>query len=284
MKVTGEKNGTEGAIGGGTGGGSTSDTEEQSAASGVGCNGGQSGSDGTAVRRPPCITKGSQIVLAGDSYINWITHTFPEDMNEVVGKPVRDYAIGGFSMGSGGLGMIPPQLDQAIAEDPDIIAVVMDGGGNDILVPDILQFPRGLECKSDPNSPSIPDCQAIVKLAMDATVKAMDKLVVAGIPDAVYFFYPRVPSTWLAESPNEILEYALPMAKEVCDTAYTRTQGKLNCYFVDMTPVFEGHPEYFAEADLHPNSEGSTAMAKKIWEVMVDKCIAQPESNGCCAP
>jgi hypothetical protein len=72
------------------------------------------------------------------------------------------------------------------------------------------------------------------------------------------------------------------MAKEACDGAYTRTNGQLTCHFVDMIPVFEGHPEYFAEEDLHENSEGSAAMTKKIWEVMVDKCIAQPESSGCC--
>lgn len=283
-EAAGAKGGKGGNIGG-AGGEETSGKGGTSGAAGASGSGGQGGSSGTAARRPPCLTKGSQVVLIGDSYVSWITHTFPEDMNKVVGQPVRNYAVGGYSLGSGGIGQILPELDQAIAEDPDIIAVVMDGGGNDFLVPDIFQFPRGGECKNDPNSASIPDCQAIVKLAIDSAVDCMDNLVTAGIQDVVYFFYPHVPEgTWLAESPNGILEYALPKAKEACDTAFTRTQGKLNCYFVDMTPVFEGHPEYFAEGDLHENSEGSAAMAKKIWQVLVDHCVAQPESSGCCTP
>jgi len=240
------------------------------------------GSIQTQTRR--CLSNGSQVILIGDSYINWITHTFPQDMNDVVGQPVRNYAIGGFSMASGGLGLIPPQLDLAIADDPDIIAVVMSGGGNDILIPDVLQFPQGGECKNDPDSASIPDCQAIVKLAIDTAVDCMDKLVDAGIPDVIYFFYPEVPSTWLAADPNGILQYALPLAREACEKAYERTNGKLTCHFIDLNPVFDGHPEYFAEADLHENSEGSAAIANKIWEVMVDNCIAQPESSGCCTP
>lgn len=239
------------------------------------------GGPDTQTRR--CRSTGSQVVLVGDSYISWITHNFPEDMNAVVGQTVHNYAIGGFSMASGGLGLIPPQLDLAIETDPDILIVVMSGGGNDILIPDILQFPEGGRCKEEPDSASIPDCQAIVNLAVDTAVENMDKLVDAGIPDVIYFFYPQVPSTWLASNPNGILGYALPLAQKACDGAYARTDGKLTCHFVDLNPVFEGHPEYFAEADLHPSPEGSAAMADKIWEVMVDNCIAQPESSGCCS-
>jgi hypothetical protein len=269
------------ASGGEKGGAGGATSSSQGGASG---RAGMGGGAGTAARKPACRTQSSQIVLIGDSYVNWITHTFPDDFNEVVGETVRNYAVGGYSMASGGIGLIPPELDQAITEDPDIIAVVMDGGGNDILIPDTLQFPQGGDCKNDPKSASTPDCQAIVKLAIDTAVECMDRLVEAGIPDVIYFFYPRVPSSWLAEDPNGILEYALPLAKEACDTAFTRTKGKLTCRFVDLIPVFEGHPEYFAEADLHENSEGSAAMAKAIWKVMVDNCIAQPESSGCCTP
>jgi len=224
------------------------------------------------------------VILIGDSYVNWFTHTFPNDMNQVVGQPVRNYAVGGYSMASGGLGLIPPELDRAIAEDPDILAVIMDGGGNDILVPDVIQFPRGGECKSDPDPATMPDCQAIIKLAFDGVQELQDKMVTAGIHHVVYFFYPHVPATWLASSPNGILDYARPMAKEACESTFTRTQGKLTCHFVDLNPLFEGHPELFGANDLHENSEGSLAMAKAVWKVMSDHCIAQSQTAGCCAP
>ncbi len=247
-----------------------------------GSDAGTGGTTDTLERR--CLTSGSQIVLIGDSYINWITHTFISDMSEVVGVPVRNYAVGGFSMASGGLGLIPPQFDQAIVDDPDILVVVMTGGGNDILIADEIRFPGGGNCSNDPNSGSTPVCQDIVNLAVDTAVENMDKLVVAGIPDVIYFFYPEVPPTWLGSDPNGILGYARPLARAACEDAFTRTGGELTCHFVDLQPVFEGHPEYFADADLHPNSTGSAAMAQAIWEAMVDNCIAQPESSGCCIP
>ncbi len=279
--IGGDIAGTEGGASGmGVAIGGSGGTEQGGASGGTG----EAGSGGTETPQRRCRTSGSQVVLIGDSYINWITHTFALDMNEVVGEPVRNYAIGGFSMASGGLGLIPPQFDQAIAEDPDILVVVMTGGGNDILIPDILQFPEGGRCKEEATSASIPDCQAIVNLAIDTAVENMDKLVAAGIPDVIYFFYPQVPSTWLASNPNGILEYALPLVQKACDDAYSRTDGKLTCHFLNLQTVFEGHPEYFAENDLHENSVGSAAMAQRIWEIMVDNCIAQPESSGCCIP
>jgi hypothetical protein len=51
-----------------------------------------------------------------------------------------------------------------------------------------------------------------------------------------------------------------------------------------MVPVFEGHADYFAPSDIHPNPAGSKAMAAAIWEKMKQDCIAQPESSGCCTP
>ncbi|MDD9939978.1 MAG: SGNH/GDSL hydrolase family protein [Myxococcales bacterium] len=239
--------------------------------------------------KPACLQSGSQVVLLGDSYINWLSHSFPADLNREAGQTFRMYAVGGYSMGSGGIGPIPPQLDQAISDDPDITTIVMDGGGNDILVPDVLQFPRGGECKESQMAPMIPDCQMIVAKALEAA----EQMLTTGVSqleaetvDVVYFFYPNVPEGTLVGGayPNAILEYSAPMVKDFCDSTYERSEGKVMCHFVDLRPVFEGHPEYFAPADIHPNNEGSAAMAQAIWQTMQDNCLAQPESSGCCQP
>ncbi|MDD9937226.1 MAG: SGNH/GDSL hydrolase family protein, partial [Myxococcales bacterium] len=124
-------------------------------------------------RRPPCLKDPSQVILIGDSYINWVSHTFPGDLFAEAGQTFRNYAVGGYAMGSGGIGFIPPQLDQAIAEDADITTVVMTGGGNDILVPDTLQYPRGGDCKMTEMAPMIDDCRAIVDRALEAADEMM---------------------------------------------------------------------------------------------------------------
>jgi hypothetical protein len=238
------------------------------------------------VTRPPCMKSPNQVVVLGDSYINWISHTFPADLVKESGVTYRMYAVGAAAMATGGVSLIPPQFDQAVAADPNIIAVVMDGGGNDILVADTAQFPQGADCKQLATSPTISDCQKIVQKAVDKAVELMDTAATKGVKDVVYFFYPHVPEGTLigGAHPNAILDYALPKVKATCDGARARTGGRLTCHFLDLIPVFDQHPEYFAFTDIHPNPAGSQAMAKAVWAVMKNACIAQPASSGCCAP
>jgi dienelactone hydrolase len=244
-----------------------------------------SGCATTGTAQPPCLAKPTQVGLFGDSYVNWPSHTFPQDLNKVAGQNFRLYAVGGFSMGSGGIGLIGPELDQALAADPDLKTVILDGGGNDILIPDGFQFPNGGSCKNDTNAPNIPDCQKIVQKALDAATTLMKRAASAGVQDVVYFFYPHVPEGTLLGGlhPNAILDYALPKVKALCEQAYSITSGQLTCHFVDMIPVFQGHPEYFALGDIHPNAQGSAAMAQAVWARMQADCIAQPASSGCCS-
>jgi hypothetical protein len=278
---------------GGSSSGRTSATGGAGEMGGAGGMGGMSGGGGMggAPPKPPCLSDASQLVMIGDSYVNWITHTFPQDMNDVSMLNIGDFAIGGTSMGSGGIGLIPPQFDTALMTHSKIIAVIMDGGGNDILVPDTTMFPHGADCKAmGAASPMIPDCQAIVKKALDAGQQLFIHMADNGVRDAIYFFYPHVPTgTWLAQDPNGMLDYSLPLIKAACDGAYDLSvkmdpTKPITCHFVDMVPVFDGHPEFFAMNDLHPNPMGSKAMAAAVWAKMKQDCVAQPASSGCCTP
>ena len=275
-------------------GGGDSGAEGAHRDAGTDANGGDSGdpSDASPVRyKPPCLKDPNQLIMYGDSYVNWITHTFPADMNTAASLTIADFAIGGTSMGSGGIGLIPPQFDTALQTHPIIQAVIMDGGGNDVLVPDTTMFPNGAECKANgAQSPSIPDCQNIVQTALDAGNKLFLHMADSGVKDAMFFFYPKVPTgTWLAADPNGMLAYALPKIKAECDGAYdtsvkANSAKPIRCHFIDMVPVFDGHPEYFATNDLHPNPTGSKAMAAAVWSKMTQDCVAQPVSSGCCDP
>ena len=249
---------------------------------GVGGAGGVGGTAGTGAGgsvNHPCTPKASQTVVVGDSYINWVSHTFPTDMARVAGETWRMYAIGGTSMASGGIGFIPDQFDRALAEDPDIKTVVMTGGGNDVLVCDGVRFPGCLSCK---NGSIAEPCPSIVNLALTRAEGLMEKAASAGVRDVVYFFYPHVPTNTPigGTNPNNILDFALPKVKALCDSAEAKTGGRLRCHFVDMIPVFENHPDYFASGDIHPNSRGSAAMAQAIWSTMQSKCVSQ--KSGCC--
>jgi hypothetical protein len=280
--------GTGGATGGAPAGGVAG------GASGAPNTGGTVGGSGggAPIEKPPCLGNPNQIVMIGDSYMMWVSHTFGADMNAAASMTIENFAIGGTSMGSGGIGLIAPQFDTALTTHPNPIAVIMDGGGNDVLVPDTTQFPRGGDCKMmGAQSPSIPDCQKIVDKALAAGTELFLRMATAGVKDVMFFFYPHVPLNTLVggTDPNGMLDYAIPKIKAACDGAYqlslqldpTKT---LRCHFIDMVPVFAGHADYFALTDIHPNTAGSKAMAAAIWAKMKQDCVAQPASSGCCSP
>ena len=81
-----------------------------------------------------------------------------------------------------------------------------------------------------------------------------------------------------------MLEWVYPKAQALCEGAEAMTQGKMRCHFLDTRPIFEGHDDYFAPTDIHPNSMGSDALTKAIAELMRDRCTAQPAERGCCEP
>lgn len=260
-------------------------------------SGSEDGAAADGARHPPCMQSPRQVILMGDSYMNWVSHTFPQDMAKNFGNGTqgvwdvpyvsggRLYAIGAWAMGSGGIGLIPDQLTFALADDPNIIATIMTGGGNDLLVPS-PEWPGGGDCKNSDAMPPLPVCQQIAEKGLEAAGQLMQRSADAGIRDVVFFFYPSVPAPTLigGTHPNELLAWVYPMAKSLCDGAAERTEGRLHCHFLDTRPIFEGHPEFFAPTDIHPNSAGSDALTKAIAALMRDRCIAQPAASGCCEP
>jgi hypothetical protein len=290
--------GTEGtpAASGGTGGRASGTGGTMSAGQHTGTGGSKAGGTGTADGGDSTGTGGT-IADAGmtDASTNpgdagASTHkpkceTFPDDLTSAAGEMWRMYAVGGCSLGSGGLCLIPDQLDQAIMDDPNIIAGVMTGGGNDILIADEDMFPGSTECKDRTDADMVQVCQDVVATAMAAGEKLMDHAAAAGIRDVIYLFYPHIPGGGFGgENPNVLLDYSLPMARELCETAEDRTGGKLRCHFIDLVPIFEGHSDWFADDGIHENELGSAAMAKEVVRVAKENCIAQPASSGCCEP
>lgn len=231
--------------------------------------------------KPKCVVKDSQVIILGDSFVSWISHTFPEDIKRVTGQAWRMEAVGGFSMASGGFGSIPQQFRNTIALDPDAHAILMTGGGNDILLPDPTRAAL-YECTMK-GATMKANCTGIVASAVEMAQKFMIETANAGIRDVVYFFYPHVPANTIAtgDNPDEMLDYALPMVRDTCASAERLTDGRLRCTFVDFVPYFQGHPEWI-NTDIHPSPAGSAAMAEHLWDVMSDKCIGQKGPRDCC--
>jgi hypothetical protein len=219
------------------------------------------------------LTKPSEVVLIGDSYINYIENLAPrlqalavEDGALMRGQMYRDRAVAGSSLATGGLSKIPPQLDAALREDPNMKFVVMDGGGNDVLLGNQLCLADGAEKNAS--------CTDIARQAIATAKTMMEKMRSSGVAEVVYFFYPHVPY-----GGADLLDWSIPMYKETCESLATET---FRCHFVDTRATFEGKPQFIAGDNIHPSSVGADALAEQIWGVMKENCIAQPAASGCC--
>jgi len=176
-------------------------------------------------------------------------------------------------------------LTTATNADPDVVLTIMDGGGNDILICDGIKFPNCGSLCNRPGSTLQKVCTDIVATAIDAGSRLLDSAAAAGVKDAVYFFYPHVPSN--GGGYREILDYAETRAKAFCDGAATRTGGRLTCHFVSLVQAFANaggdmNLANFAADGIHPSQAGQDIIARQIQSAMVASCLGS--TGGCCAP
>ena len=269
---TGAVSGGTGGVAGGTGGVAGTDiggTGGTGVAGSAGVGGTEVGGTGGTGTCTPGVVTGNQVVMVGDSYLDQFGQNiqlYLEGLAKGAGaldqnETYRRYYLAGTSMGNG---QIPSQFDQALGADPNIKVVVMDGGGNDVLI-------LNPGCMTNP-APGNASCVATVDSAMAAARGMFDKMAATGVESVVYFFYPHLPAPGLLTGPkvNEMLDYAYPIVQAECEQ-----RSAPRCYFVDTRPAFEGNPSLIGFDGVHPTPAGSEVIAGLIWSVMVQNCIAQ---------
>jgi lysophospholipase L1-like esterase len=244
--------------------------------------GGTGGTAPTDTFKRPCLDSGNEVVFIGDSYSNYaVAHSAlaalvadraQDDGALMAGARYRDLAVAGTTLAAANvIGMIPPQWDDAKRMKP-IKAVVMDGGGNDVLI-------AHRECLAD-GSEQQPGCMSVVNDSVMAAKKLLEDMKATGVSDVIYFWYPHLPAM-LGGNGNSISDYAFPLLEALAKEVSTDT---FHVFMVDTVPIFEGHPEYFFSDNIHANDTGEGKIADAVYKVMKDNCIAQPESKGCCMP
>ena len=161
----------------------------------------------------------------------------------------------------------------------------MDGGGNDILICNNTMYPNCNALCDKAGSSTTKVCTDIVAAAFVVAKKMMSDAANAGVKDIVYFFYPHIPDA--GGGFKEILDYSAPLAKALCDQAFTNTNGKLTCHFVDPRAAFAAaggdmNPANFSPIDgIHPSQAGQNIMAGLIADKMKADCLDQA-SGSCC--
>lgn len=281
---------------------------------GVGVDGGPATEPDGAPVPPAACMKGQytaqEVVMIGDSYLDanygnvGANIVADSQMAGVLsaGAKYREYYLAGAAMNNGAFTLnIPYQYDTsakgdiAVPNPKDIKLVIMDGGGNDVLIDQ-------QSCLTDANlAAQMADmpCMNAVTNTVARTKKLWQEMATDGVKQIVYFFYPHLDpgGGGLLPTPspgvNSIDDYSAPLYQQICcgssftptTTAYSCTGNApgTQCTFVDTRPAFTGHsgalgepgPDWILSDHVHPNAMGSTTIANLVWDTMVAKCIGQ---------
>ncbi|MFI5306366.1 MAG: SGNH/GDSL hydrolase family protein [Polyangiales bacterium] len=213
----------------------------------------------------PCMTKGSDLLMIGDSYIDAPVNLEP--VLEGDATKAMQLASGDHYINKAVAGTVISQIQgQWMAnKSPVPKFVVMDGGGNDVL----LDNPTCLLAMAGDAT-----CMAVVDMANMTGHAIMTDMKASGVKGVVYFFYPHIPLGGAA-----MLDYSLPIAQKGCESLNDDT---FTCVFVNTQPALDNHMEYYLDG-IHPSAGGGPqALADIVWKGMQSGCIGQ--ESGCCTP
>lgn len=235
------------AAGGGTAGGAA---EAGMFEAGVGSGDAGASTGGPDASTGGCVkgqTKGSEVVVIGDSFIaiNHAITTHVQSKARAAGAlgqtdKYRDLSVSGTTLANN---QIPGQYTRATSSGP-VKVVLMNGGGNDCLQ------------RNDSAG------------AFAAATTLLESMGKNNTEYVVYFFYPDPVGLFGGGDLQACLDTLRPQIEKLCDGL-----AKPKCFFLDLRSVWK--PEYAMLDGIHPTQEGGAAVGDAVWKTMQDHCVAQ---------
>jgi hypothetical protein len=142
---------------------------------------------------------------------------------------------------------IVQQYEERQAGTTKVKVLLMDGGTWDTIIADMTG-------ETDETAARVVTefQQFLARVASDGTVEHI-----------VYFLMPERPG--------------IPGVRELRPGLQATCEAStVPCHFLDLQPLWEGHPEYTDSASgIQPSEEGAAVIGDELWRIMVENCIAQ---------
>jgi len=166
------------------------------------------------------------------------------------GQHFRNDAMAVSSLFAAGTHSYDSQYSNARADGPARV-IVMDGGATDVL---------SNQCAGM----LTPDCPA-AQAALVGAEQLFARFAKDGVEHVVYFFYGDP-----VGNPNlkDGLDLLRPLLQNACG------RSAVPCHWLDLRPVFAGHPEYVGTDGLVFTDAGATAAAAATFAFMQKQCVA----------
>ena len=205
------------------------------------------------------LPKNNKVVILGDS-IFALSGEIKEFLALSAGENYRGYAKSGAQMNGQifwGLTPVPKQYTKARNADSNIRTIIMDGGGNDVLL--------GARSACEPMSTA---CEAVIDDVADTLEGLFNTMNGDGVENVIYLGYYHLPRGNAGLNPA--LDHGMTVLAATCDGS------SVACHFVDARPLFLGNEEAWVKSDnIHPNRTGSHVLANGIWSTMEQNGIEQ---------
>ena len=199
-----------------------------------------------------------QVVFLGDS-IFALSGDLQDYLESYAGESFRRYTLSGAELTGGAIATaIDKQYQIAKNDNGNIDTIVMDGGGNDILIPAILFDPYN--CKTDwwQWGRLSSKCKNYIDDIYVEGVNLLNAMNADGVDNIIYlgYYYTK----------NGLLRLdSMEAAVNYCDMRLSQACANTtaNCTFVD--PRSSINDSDIIVDGIHPNSSGSRKMANLIW-------------------
>jgi len=196
----------------------------------------------------------NEIISLGDSVLD-LSGEIEANLEALAGQTFRNYSRSAAEIAGGVLApSVVNQYGAANNTDSNIDTIIMNGGGNDILIPAKLFDPYG--CRTRWYRRNISNsCKNLVQNIYVDAVNLLNNMGNDGVENILYigYYHPKGGDANLSKAVdygNEWLGYA-------CDNTAA------NC---DLTPSVSAITENdILSDDIHPNASGSAKIANLVW-------------------
>ena len=203
------------------------------------------------------------VVVIGDSI--WaLSGDIQENLHDFADATFRNYGTSGAELIGG---LITPSVVQQyeIARgDADIRVLLMNGGGNDILIPAVAFDPYDCLTQWYEFGRLSQSCKSFINEIYIDGVDLLNDLAADGYTDVIYLgYYYTKNGILLVDDLEEAIVYGDAKLAQAC------TNSVVNCTFIDPRSTIRDS-DIIADG-VHPSATGSRKLADLIWPVLRTK-------------
>lgn len=202
----------------------------------------------------------NQVITLGDSIFD-LSDELQGNLESYAGQTFRKYSLSGAQLYSGGIGVTPvvQQYADAKAYNDDIRTIVMNGGGNDILIPVLAQFdPYRCKTRWYQFGKLSAKCKNFIDDLYVEGVNILNDMNDDGVENIIYLGYYYTKNALLPlKSLKQAVDYGNNTLSRAC------TNSTVACTFVDPRSSIVDRDIIID--GIHPASSGSRKLADLVW-------------------